>query len=161
MKLYVRLLISVFCLAFLVNALEAQDRPSTVSEEPIENLTTLTARQQALEALLKSAQELRQSGELLAAAQALNKAGHVQLILSLPNEALLTFEYNRKLADQVNDPAAKVDALNGVGAAYVHVGDYKNAIPLLQKAITIAEQNNYLAGRAEGLLVLSEAQNFT
>jgi len=161
MRLYVRLLISVFCLAFLVYALEAQDRPSTVSEEPIENLTTLTARQQALEALLKSAQELRQSGELLAAAQALNKAGHLQLILSLPNEALLTFEYNRKLADQVNDPAAKVDALNGVGAAYVHVGDYENAIPLLQKAITIAEQNNYLAGRAEGLLVLSEAQNFT
>jgi CHAT domain-containing protein len=161
MKLYVRLLISVFCLAFLVYPLEAQDRPSTVSEEPIENLTTLTARQQALEALLKSAQELRQSGELLAAAQALNKAGHLQLMLFLPDEALLTFQENSRLADQVKDPAAKVDALNGLGAVYVHVGNYKKAIPRLQQAITIAEQNNHLAGRAEGLLLLSEAQNFT
>lgn len=141
-------------------ALEAQDRPASVSEEPIENLTTVAARQQALAAALKSAQELRQAGELLKAAQALNKAGQLQLILSLPEKALHTFEENRKLADQVNDPAAKVDALNGVGAVYVHVGDYEKAIPLLQQAITLA-QANYLAGRAEGLLLLSEAQNFT
>src|ERR1051325_1403698 len=128
MKVRLRLLISVFCLAFLVYALEAQDRPEDVSQESIENLTTLTARQQALAALLKSAQELRQSGELLAAVQALNKAGQLQLILSLPDEALHTFEENAKLADQVNDPATKVDALNGAGAVYVHVGDYEKAI---------------------------------
>ena len=161
MKLCLRLLISLFCLAFLVHAPEAQDRPGDVSEESIENLTTVPSRQQALTALLKSAQESRQSGELLKAAHALNKAGHLQLLLFLPDEALLTFEDNLKLANQVSDPAAKVDALNGAGAAYVHVGDYKKAIPLLEPAIALAQQNNYVAGRAEGLLLLGEAQNFT
>ena len=33
-----------------------------------------------------------------------------------PDEALLTFEENLKLADQINDLTAKVDALNGIGA---------------------------------------------
>ncbi len=161
MKLFVRLLISVFCLAFLVYALEAQDRSAAQSQEPIENLTTVAARQQALAELLKSAHDLRQANELLKAAQALNKAGHLQLRLFLPDEALLTFERNFKLADQANDPVAKIDALNGAGTAYLHVGDYKNAILSLEQALAIEQQNNYLAGRAEALLLLSDAQNYT
>jgi CHAT domain-containing protein len=161
MKLYVRLLIPVFCLAFPVYAAEAQDRLAGVSEESTEDLTTVAARQQALAALLKSARELRQANELLKAAQALNKAGHLQLHLYLPDEALLTFEENLRLADQITDRAAKVDALNGVSAAYLHVGKYEKAIPLLKQALAIGEQNDYLAGRAEALLLLSDAQNYT
>lgn len=161
MKLYVRLLFPVFCLAFLVYAPEAQDRSAGPAEEQTENLTTLAARKQALDALLKSARELRQANELLKAARALNKAGHLQLQLYVPDEALLTFEENLKLADQINDPVAKVDALNGIGAAYLHVGKYLKAIPPLEQAIAIEKQNNYVEGGAEALLLLSDARNYT
>ena len=161
MKRYVRLLISVFCLAFLVYVPGAQDSSAGQADEPTEDLTTVAARQEALAALLTSARELQQANELLKAAQLLNRAGHLQLRLNLPDNALLTFGESLKLAEQVSDPTAKVDALNGTGAAYVYVGKYKNAIPLLEESLTIARQNNYLAGRAEALLCLSEAQNFT
>ena len=161
MKLYVRLLISVFCLALTVYAPQAQDTDAGDSQESNDNLTTLAARQQALAELLKSARKLREAKELLKASQLLNRAAHLQLQLYVPEEALLTFKENLKLADQINDPVAKVDALNGIGAAYLHVGKYKEALPPLQQAITIAEQNNYVEGRAEALLLLSDCQNYT
>ena len=164
MKLCVRSLIVVGCFALLVYAPGARDRAAGASQEPqgsSETLPTVAARQQALAALLKSAHELRQANELLKAAEALNEAGYLQLRLYLPDQALLTFEENLKVAEQTKNPAAKVDALNGISAAYVHVGNYKKAIPLLEQAITISEQANHLAGRAEALLLLSEAQNLT
>lgn len=161
MKFCVRLLIAGFCLAFLVYALEAQDRSAGQAEEPIENLTTVAARREALDALLKSARELRQANDLLKAAQALNRAGHLQLLLYLPDDALLTFKKNLKLADQINDPVARMDALNGIGAAHLHVGNYEEAIPTLEQVLTLEQQNSYVAGRAEALLLLSDAHNYT
>jgi CHAT domain-containing protein len=161
MKLYVRLLTSVWCLAFLVYAPGAQDRCAGQAEESIGELPTVAARQQAVATLLKSARKLRQGNEFLKAAQLLNEAGHLQLQLYLPDKALLTFEDNLKVANQSNDPNVEVDALNGIGAVHVHVGKYKNAIPVLEQALAIEKQNNYVAGRAEALLLLSEAQNYT
>ena len=161
MKLYVRFLTSVFCLAFLVYAPGAQDRCAGQAEEPNGELATVAARQQAVATLLKSARKLQQGNEFLKAAQLLNEAGHLQLQLYLPDKALLTFEESSKVADKSEDPNVKVDALNGIGATYVHVGKYKNAIPVLEQALAIEKQNNYVAGRAEALLLLSEAQNYT
>jgi CHAT domain-containing protein/tetratricopeptide (TPR) repeat protein len=155
------LLICVFCLVFPVYAPEAQDSPGGVLEEPIENLTTVAARQEALAAHLKSAGELRGAGELVKAARALNKAGHLQLALSRPDDALATFQESRQLTDQSGDAVIKVDTLNGIGAAYLHQGKYEDAIPLLEEAGRISEQNNYLEGRAEALLLLSDGQNYT
>jgi len=161
MKLNVRLLILVVCLAFLGYMSEAQDRSAGQAAEPLENLTTVAARKEALAALLKSAHESRQANDLLNAARALNKAGHLQLLLFLPDDALHTFEKNLKVADEINEPVARMNARNGIGAAYLHVGDYKNAIPLLEQAIAIEQQNHYAEGRAEALLLLSDAQNYT
>src|SRR5215212_1716359 len=158
MKLYVRLLIPVFCLAFSVYAPEAPDKQA---DEPAEELTTIAAMQQALAALLNSAHELQQANELLKAAQLLNQAGHLQLQLSLPKDALLTFEQNLTLAEQINDPRAKIDALNSIGAAYLHMNNYEKGIPPLEQAIAIEKQNIYPKGRAEALLLLSDAQNYT
>jgi CHAT domain-containing protein/Flp pilus assembly protein TadD len=161
MKLYVRLLTLGFCLAFLVYVLEAQDRPAGQAEEPTEELATVEARRQALATFLNSARKLRQANEFVKAAQLLNQAGYLQLRLYLPDKALLTFQQNLKVAEQSNDPAVKVDALNGIGAAYLHTGDYKNATPAIEQALALEKQNNYVAGRAEALLLLSEAQNYT
>src|SRR5688500_9491250 len=160
MKLFLVLLIFVFCLAFPVQAPEAQDQ-NAGSEDSDENLTTLAARQQALASHLKSAQEFRAANELLKAAQFLNRAGHLQLKLYVPDEALLTFQQNLELTHQINDPRAKVDALNGVASAYLHEGKYQPAIPSLQEASKVASQNKYIEGWGEALLLLSEAENFT
>src|SRR5215212_6748929 len=161
MKRYVRLLISVFCLAFLVYVPGAQDSSAGQADEPTEDLTTVAARQEALAALLTSARELQQANELLKAAQLLNQAGHLQLRLNLPDNALLTFEQNLKLTEQIGDARAKIDALNSIGAAYLHMNNYEKGIPPLEQAIALEKQNNYPEGRAEALLLLSEAQNYT
>lgn len=123
-----------------------------------EYLATVPAREQKLAALLNSAKELRQAQELLKAAQLLNQAGQLQLHLYRPKEALATFEDSLTL-NQVNDPATRVDALNGIAAAYLNLGELAKTEESLNQAIKISEQNNYPAGRAEALLLLSDWQN--
>ena len=160
MKLYVALLFSVLCLAFPTYAPETQDTAGE-SQDAIENLTTVAARQEALAARLKSALEFQQANDLVKAAQLLNEAGRLQLKLNLPEEALATFKESLTLTDQVHNPVAKVDALNGAGAAHLHSARPQDAMPFIQKAITTSEQNNYLFGRAEALLLLSDCENRT
>ena len=158
MKLFLVLLVFVFCLAFLQTS-EAQDQNAGDLKDSDENLITLAARRGALASHLQSAQELRAANELLKAAQFLNRAGHLQLKLYVPEEALLTFQQNLELTIQINDPRAKVDALNGVASAHLHKGEYEPAVPALHEAISIGKQNNYVEGQAEALLLLAEAEN--
>jgi CHAT domain-containing protein len=155
------LLICVFCLAFPAYAPEAQDRVSGESQPAGENLTSLAARQEALAAHLKAARDYENAKEFLKAARELNKAGHLQLQVYEPAEALLTFQQNLKLADKIKDAVARVDALNGIAAAYLHNGQYKNATPALEQSVAIAEPNGYREGHAEALLLLSDAKNYT
>ena len=158
MKCYVALLFSVLCLAFPTYAPETQDTAAE-SQDAIEKLITVPARQEALAERLKYARELLEANDLLKAAQVLNEAGRLQLRLNLPDDALATFQQSLTLTDQVNNPVAKVDALNGAAAAHLHSARPQDASPLIQQAITISEQNNYVAGRAEGLLLLSDGEN--
>jgi CHAT domain-containing protein len=161
MKPFVALLLTVLCLALPAYAPDAQDKPASESQDLTETLTTVAAREQALAAHLKSAREHRQSRDLLKAAQSLNQAGRLQLKLNQPDKALATFKESLTLSDQIRDPAAKVDALNGVAAAHLHSGKFDLAMPLVQQAIAIAAQNNYVRGRAEALLLLSDCENTT
>lgn len=160
MKLYVALLLSVLCLAFPAYAPEAQDTAGE-SQDAIDNLTTVAARQEALAERLKSAREFQQANDLTKAAQLLNEAGRLQLKLNLPKEALATFQESLKLTDQIHNPVAKVDALNGAGAACLHSAKAQDALPYIQNAIATSEQNNYVFGRAEALLLLSDCENRT
>src|SRR5215207_9571695 len=158
MKLFVALLLSVLCLALPAYAPDAQDKATGESQDSTENLTTVAAREQALAARLKSARELRQANDLLKAVQSLNQAGRLQLKLNQPDEALATFKESLTLTNQLRHPAAKVDALNGVVAAHLHSGKFPLAMRVAQQSITIAEQNNYVRGRAEALLLLSQCE---
>ena len=160
MKLCLVLLLSLFCLALPVNAPEAQDTTGG-SQDSIDDLTTVAARQEALATRLQTAHELIEAGNLARAAQVLNEAGRLQLKLNLPQEALATFQQSLNLADQVSAAVAKVDALNGAGASHLHSGKHEDATPLIQQAITISQQNNYLPGHAEALLRLSDCENRT
>lgn len=161
MKFQLALLLSVLCLAFPVYAPEAQDSRASETQDAIEDLTSVAARQQALAENLEAARAFRQANDLLKATQALNRAGHLRLKLNLPAEALITFQESLSLAEQLDDPAAETDALNGLGAAHIHSGKYTDALPLIQKAVGLSEQHNYARGRAEALLLLSECENRT
>ena len=160
MKLYMGLFVFLVCLAFPVYAPEAQDTAGG-SQDSIDDLTTVAARQEALAVRLRSARELREANDLSKAAQVLNEAGRLQLKLNLPQESLATFQESLALTDQVENKIARVDALNGAAAAYLHTGKYEDARPLIQQAITASEQNNYALGRAEAMLLLSVCENFT
>src|SRR4026207_865898 len=159
MKLYVALLLSVSCLALTVYAPEAQDTGAGQPLVDIENLTTVAARQEALDKYLKSAEELRQANELVKAAQALNLAGRLQLKLNRPDEALKSFQDSSSLTEQVSHPLTKVDALNGLAATHLYSGRGLESMPLTKQAITISDQNNYPRGKAEALLILADCEN--
>jgi tetratricopeptide (TPR) repeat protein len=148
---YVAVLFLVFCLAFPVYTPEAQEGAGSESQDANQNLTTLADKQHALAAHLKSARELRQANDLLKAAQHLNEAGQLQLKLNLPDEALNTFHDSLALAERTGDPVVKVDALRGLSAVHLRSRTYREALPLIQQAIAISEQNNYVQGRAEAL----------
>jgi len=156
---YFSLPIALFCLVFPVYAPEASDNASLPARESKQKSATIAARKQTLSSLLSAAGELRRANDTKKAIQTLNEAGHLQLDLSQPNEALTTFQQSSALLDQDVDPVIKVDTLNGLAAAHNALNQYSQAIPLLNDARTISDQNNYPAGKAEALLLLSECQN--
>lgn len=159
MKLHVALLTVLLCLAFPVYAPEAQNTAAGESQDDIENLTTVAARQAALDKYLKSAEELRQANELVKAAQALNLAGRLHLKLNLPADALKSFQDSFNLTEQVSHPLTKVDALNGLAATHLYSSRYLEAIPLTKQAIAISDDHNYPRGKAEALLILADCEN--
>jgi len=142
-----------------VYAPEASDNASLPARESKQKSATIAARKQTLSSLLSAAGELRRANDTQKAIQTLNEAGHLQLDLSQPNDALATFQQSQGLLDQNIDPATKVDTLNGLAAAYVKLNEYSAAEPLLNQSRTISDQNNNPAGKAEALLLLSECVN--
>ena len=159
MKLHVVLLLTVFCFAFPVYAPETQDRAAGESQDAIENLTTVIARQQALTARLESARSARQANDPVNTSKHLTQAGHLRLKLHLTDEALTTFQESLTLAEKAGDPRATVDALNGLSSAYLQKDKYDEAMNRAQRAVAISEQSQYDEGRANGLLNVSECQN--
>jgi CHAT domain-containing protein/tetratricopeptide (TPR) repeat protein len=155
---YLSLPTVLFCLVFPVYAPEASDNPNAPARET-EQSATFAARKQTLSTLLSAAGKLRRANDTQNTVRTLNEAGQLQLDLSLSKDALVTFLQSHALLDQGIDPVTTVNTLNGLAAAYVALNNYSEAQPLLDQARTISEQNNYPAGKAEALLLLSVCQN--
>lgn len=157
MSPYVRVLIAVFCLVVPVYAPGAPDKTQAPAQD--QKSTTVAARRETLAALLNSAGKFRQTKETLKAVLALNEAGHLQMDLDQSKEALATFQQSYALVNQATDPITTIDTLNGLASTYVELNQYDKAEPFLEEARTLSEQNNYPAGKAEALLLLSVCQN--
>lgn len=161
MSVYVRLLIVVFCLSVPVRGPESPDHtansPPATKQEPVAG----AAKKQTLSTLLSTADSFRRTKETQKAVLALNEAGHLQLSLSRPKEALETFQKSRVLLESIQDVDAitTIDTLNGLASAQIGRSNCKEAVPLLEQARIQSEQNNYPAGKAEALLQLSQCQN--
>jgi CHAT domain-containing protein/tetratricopeptide (TPR) repeat protein len=160
LSVYLQLPIVVLCLVFPVYAPEASDNASGPASETKQKSDTVAVRKQKLSTLLDAAGQLQQANGTIKAVQTLNEAGHLQLDLFLKDDALLTFQQSQALLDQGADLVTKVDTLNGLALAYLAINKYVEAQPFLEQASTLSEQN-YPAGKAEALLLLSECQNYT
>src|SRR5689334_18581171 len=151
--------ILVSCLVFVVHVPEAANNAAAPARETKQQSETIAARKQTLNTLLSAAGNLRRANDTRKAVQTLNEAGRLQLDLSLTKEALATFQQSFKLLDQGADPVITVDTMNGLASAHLAENRYADAQPLVEQARTISEQNNYPAGKAEALLLLSECHN--
>ena len=151
----------MLCFALPVSAPQSQEDGADASaREADDGATTVEARQRALMALRDEAGRLRAIGESLSAARALNRAGRFRVKLNSYQDALSAYREALQLLRQTPDPATNVDSLNGSALAYYELSKCGEAQTLLQKAITLSEENNYPAGKAEALLTLSSCRNY-
>ena len=75
------------------------------------------------------------------------------------DEASQTFQQALQLLDQQADLQTKIDSLNGLAASYDNLSKCDLVEPSASTAISLSEQTNYVAGKAEALLTLSHCQN--
>lgn len=140
-------------LALLPQAQDAED-----AQEEDCRVTSVEGRQRAVENLLSSAAELRNSGQMTAAARALNRVGRFRIRMSLPKDAATTFQQALQLLEQQPDIKTQVDSLNGLASSY-GVNKCELTEPSANQALTLSKQNSYVAGEAEALRILSYCQD--
>ncbi|HEV7680654.1 MAG TPA: CHAT domain-containing tetratricopeptide repeat protein [Pyrinomonadaceae bacterium] len=119
----------------------------------------VSERQQAVETLSARVDEFRNAGQLVEAARTLNRVGRFQIRLFVQEEAIATFQKALQLLDQQPDIETRIDSLNGIASGYGGLGNCELAEPQATQALTLSKQNNYVAGQAEALLLLSDCQN--
>lgn len=154
------LLLTTFCIASALSMSQAKD-PNVSAREEGDNLISAEARRSALNTLLAEAERFRQSADSLSAARSLNRAGHLQLKLNLPNDALTTFQEALEILNATPTSPTSIDALNGLAAAYNRLSKCDQALVPARTAIAQSDENQYPAGKAEALLTTSDCQNFS
>lgn len=118
---------------------------------------TAEAPQHAVELQSQSA-ALRTSGNLVQAARTLNRVGRFQIRMSALDEAVLTFQEALHLLEQQSDTQTRIDNLNGLASSYENLSKCDLAEPVLELALTLSRQINYIAGQAEALWVRSDCE---
>jgi CHAT domain-containing protein len=153
------ILLLMLYLLLPASARQAQDE-DVLSRESDESARTTEEREHSLMTLLAAAGQSRDAGETLKAARFLNRAGRLQRMLSLSQDAIATYQQALTILNQTPDPMINVDSLNGLGSAYYRLSKCKEAQTFLRQAIALSEQHVYIAGKAEALLTLSACQNY-
>ena len=137
---------------------QAQDSSDILNQDGDEQVTSLAERQQIVATLLSAAAAARENGDSLRAARFLNRVGRLQLLLTLPDEALKTYEDALSLVNN-QDVTTTIASLNGQGAAYTYMRKCENAASVLNDSMELSRQANDNAGKAQALLTLSACQN--
>ena len=137
--------------------LQAQDADALVRVQD-RQLRTKEERERALTEMQNSAREARDASDWIRAADFLNRAGLLQLWLHDPKAAKATFQQVREMLQHSPESRAYIDSLNGSVAAHNDLSECKEAGPLTTQALELVERSNYIAGKAEALLLLSDCQ---
>ena len=120
----------------------------------------LEARQDALRKLEEAASLLLNAGEKAEAARVLTRAGRLSLLLDAPQTARAHHRKALSLLKETPSVEVEVDALTGLGAAYIHVEDLGRAEAALHRAVALSGRAGYVKGQAEALLTLSGGENY-
>lgn len=158
-------LISLALLLCLVSGSHAQETPETgetgrqLAAAANDDALSREERLAALRKLEEAARLLLNAGEKVEAARVLNRTGRLHLILHAPQDALNSHLKALALLEQSPAPTVEIDTLNALGAIYVHLQIKDRADEVLQKTLTLSEQNGYVTGQAQALITLSEHQN--
>lgn len=153
----------LLCTTAPVSAQETQDARAgahLLASAADDAAVTVEGRQEALRKLEEAARLFVSVDETVEAARALNRAGRLQLALSAPLDAIDSHQRALELLGRAPAPAAEVDGLNGLGAAYMLLKKKAEVDRVLRKAVELSKQVGYTAGQAEALLTLSDRQNF-
>lgn len=142
-----------FCLLLPTVALAAQEETRALTDEEDARVATVAARQNAVTTLLMSGDQWRGSGDNVKAARAWYRAGRFQLLLNKPDDAIAIYRKAMDVLRNTPDVQARVDTLNGLAAAYKHLGKYAEATSVLDQAIVLSDRNGYVEGKAEALLI--------
>ena len=140
-------------------ALRAQDADALIRIQD-RRLRTLEERELALTEMLNTAREARDASDWTRAAGFLNRAGRLQNWLTQPEPALATFAEVRVLLKDSPESPAYIDSLNGSVAVLTTVSKCNEAAPLITQARELSDRSNYIPGKAEALLQLSDCQNY-
>jgi len=135
----------------------AQD--DVLLREGDESAVSLSEREHTLAILQAAALRFREAKELSKAAGLMNRVGWLQLRLDLPADALTTYRDALALITPTSAPSTYIDSLNGVSTAQDQLSQCDQAQTGLRQAIALSEQHNYVAGKAQALLTLSDCQN--
>jgi CHAT domain-containing protein len=159
---------SIWHLTFLVLVVSsATTLPARAQEKNDEELieqdsrvTSVPDRQHAVTELIRKADELRSSDQLIEAARTLNRVGRFQIRMSVPRDAVETFQRALKLLEAQPDNKTHIDNLNGLASSYDYLSKCTQTEPLALEALALSRQHNYVAGQAEALLIVSDCQNY-
>jgi len=128
--------------------------------EADDNASTLSARQEALQKLEDAARIFLSVDDKVEAARVLTRAGRLQQALNDPHKAIESHQRALDLVPSGSTPEVRVDALNGLAAAYLVLQKKPEAEERLRQALELIEQSAYVPGKAEALLTLSDVQNY-
>lgn len=154
----------LFCLSSLARAqgeTDAAEAARQLASAADDNAASLGTRRESLGKLEEAARLWLAAGETVEAARALTRAGRLHLRLNDSQAALAAHQQALALLNGVHAPEAEADALNGLGAAYLHIQKRESAEKPLRRALALSEQAGYAYGRAQALLTLSGLQNYS
>ena len=138
--------------------LRAQDADALVRIQD-RQLCTREEREQVLAEVLNAAQEARNASDWTRAAGFLNRAGRLQFWLYQPEAALAAFEEVRVILKDSPESPAYIDSLTGSATVHTDDGNYNEVRKLITQAHKLSDRGNYIAGKAEALLIASAWQN--
>src|ERR1041384_82725 len=153
-----RLLVLVLALGICF-AVHAQDDADADTLEADFAITTVEAQQRAVTELQSQSDALRTSGDLVQAARTLNRLGRLQIRMFALDKAVLTFKEALHLLDQQSDAKTRIDNLNGLASSYENLSKCDLAEPVLEEALTLSRQTNYIAGQAEAFWIRSDCED--
>ena len=156
-------LMVLLCLAAGRSALAQSDHKAIAKETAAavdDNAVSREARQASLEKLKEAARLFLSVNENVEAARVLNRAGHFQLILNEPQEAIASYKQALALLKRSQSTETEADSWNGLADAYPVPDEKAAAEEAARKALSLSVKADYQRGQAEALLVLSDSQNY-